>query len=596
MYLAELKLWNFRKFGPCETANDKPSVCIPFKKGLNVLIGENDSGKTAIVDAVKLLLKTHSRDWIWLDPDDFHGGTSWLRVECIFKDFTDIEASHFIEWLGWEGSGDSAKPYLRVFLQAQKDGEKVLPFDIRAGVDDQGSQLDAGAREYFKTTYLKPLRDAENELIPRKNSRLSQILSGHDVFRKNGSEKHPLEGHYETFKDAVRSFFAAGEAGHSLKDAVDTYVIGLGASKANLDPEGGELKEILEALKLQFEEKNMGLGSFNLLSMAAELVHLSKSNYTGLRLGLIEEVEAHLHPPKQMELIEFLQYEAQSKGVQIILTTHSPNIGSKIKLDNLFLCHKGNVYPLGQDSVGKSYTKLDPTDYSFLERFLDATKANLFFSKGVVLVEGWSEELLIPALAKKVLGGDTLAKRGVSVVNVGSTAFLRYSKIFQRLDEHETLCIPVAVITDLDIKPEDEVGRNLTDEITKKMSKYEGQKVKTFVSPRWTLEFCLALSPNLRKMFFDAVKAAGEEMVADGYAGKKVEGDYQSNCDQLPDADAIASKIYVETMKQKKISKPVVAQHLAKAIDEDKATNPPYLSDPSLTYLIDAIKYACNEN
>lgn len=596
MYLAELKLWNFRKFGPSEVATDKPSVCIPFQKGMNVLIGENDSGKTAIIDAMKLLLKTHSRDWIWLELDDFHKETELLRIECIFKDFSDVEASHFVEWLGWEGSGDHAKPYLRVFLQAQKDGEKVLPFDIRAGVDDQGSQLDAGAREYLKTTYLKPLRDAENELIPRKNSRLSQILSGHEVFKKTSSEKHPLENHYETFKNAVRSFFAEEQAGHSLKDAVDAYVSGLGASKANLDPDGGELKEILEALKLQFEEKNMGLGSFNLLSMAAELVHLSKGNYTGLKLGLIEEVEAHLHPPKKMELIEFLQHEAESKGIQIILTTHSPNIGSKIRLDSLFLCHIGHVYPLGRDSEGKSYTKLDSADYSFLERFLDATKANLFFSKGVILVEGWSEELLIPALAKKVLGGDTLAKRGVSIVNVGSTAFLRYSKIFQRSNEDEELDIRVAVITDIDIKPEDEAGKDISTEITKKQQKYEGQKVKAFVSPRWTLEYCLALSRNLRELFFNAVKSAGEEMASDGYTGKRVEGDYHSNCGQLSDDNAVASKIYVETMKQKKISKPVVAQRLAKAIDEDETTDPPYLSDPSLNYLVDAIKYACNEN
>ena len=38
----------------------------------------------------------------------------------------------------------------------------------------------------------------------------------------------------------------------------------------------------------------------------------------------------------------------------------------------------------------------------FLERFLDVTKANLFFAKGVIMVEGWAEEILIPALAKKL--------------------------------------------------------------------------------------------------------------------------------------------------------------------------------------------------
>jgi len=58
MYLKTLKLWNFRKFGSGNSDIDltKPDIEVPFARGLNVLIGENDSGKTAIIDAVKLVL------------------------------------------------------------------------------------------------------------------------------------------------------------------------------------------------------------------------------------------------------------------------------------------------------------------------------------------------------------------------------------------------------------------------------------------------------------------------------------------------------------------------------------------------------------
>jgi len=63
MYLSELRLWNFRKYGKKGSSNtpdflNKPHLTVPFKNGLNVLIGENDSGKTAIIDAIKLALKT----------------------------------------------------------------------------------------------------------------------------------------------------------------------------------------------------------------------------------------------------------------------------------------------------------------------------------------------------------------------------------------------------------------------------------------------------------------------------------------------------------------------------------------------------------
>ena len=51
MYLSNIKLWNFRKYGEVATTFDltKPNLDLNFTKGLNVLIGENDSGKTDVV-------------------------------------------------------------------------------------------------------------------------------------------------------------------------------------------------------------------------------------------------------------------------------------------------------------------------------------------------------------------------------------------------------------------------------------------------------------------------------------------------------------------------------------------------------------------
>ena len=77
--------------------------------------------------------------------------------------------------------------------------------------------------------------------------------------------------------------------------------------------------------------RNVGLGTLNRLFMAAELLHLNKEDWHGLRLGLVEELEAHLHPQAQMQVIEALQKHDQ---IQIILSTHSPNLASKVRLEN----------------------------------------------------------------------------------------------------------------------------------------------------------------------------------------------------------------------------------------------------------------------
>ena len=60
MILKELKLWNFRKF---KANGAEPGLVVEFHKGLNALVGENDAGKSAIIDAIKLVLQTQSGEY-----------------------------------------------------------------------------------------------------------------------------------------------------------------------------------------------------------------------------------------------------------------------------------------------------------------------------------------------------------------------------------------------------------------------------------------------------------------------------------------------------------------------------------------------------
>ena len=69
MFLSELKIWNFRKYVSGDGST--PGLHLKFNKGLNLLVGENDSGKTAIVDAIKFVLQTQSYDYQRLEEEDF---------------------------------------------------------------------------------------------------------------------------------------------------------------------------------------------------------------------------------------------------------------------------------------------------------------------------------------------------------------------------------------------------------------------------------------------------------------------------------------------------------------------------------------------
>lgn len=568
MFLKELKLWNFRQFGDPSTPIqiDKPHLCIELNSGLNALIGANDSGKSSIIDAVKLILDTHSIERNWLDVNDFHDGTDQLRIECRFSGITNEEAQNFTEWLIYPVDTSTGEVSLTVYLEATKDESRVRAFDIRAGLRESGLTLKAGARELLRATYLKPLRDAKSELIPRRNSRLSQILAGHEAFKRN-DEPHHFENLVAALNTGLMEYFSVAangdDSGVNLAAKLNVYLEKFFGQqkKAVFSVSDKKLKDVLEILRLSLESENLGLGSQNLLFVAAELLNLERSGWHGIRLGLIEELEAHLHPQAQLRVVEHLQELADTSGLQFVLTTHSPNLASMIKLKNIHYCIDRKVHSLAE---GK--TELDPDDYKFLERFLDVTKANLFFANGVVLVEGWAEELILPALATSC--GINLTANGTSIINVGSTAMLRYAKILQRADKNESLNVPVAVITDLDILPEDH-EQSAEEQSKSIVDKYQSSNSKAFHSPKWTLEYCLLHSKILGSHF--------EKAVLKVHRKKNNES---------------VSELVERKLRDKSLKKALIAQQFADLLSSQNFKLTDLEKDEYTGYLVKAIRYA----
>jgi putative ATP-dependent endonuclease of OLD family len=617
VYLSELKIWNFRKFSAKtkEDCTEEPGLSLKFNKGLNLLVGENDSGKTAIIDAIKLVLLTQSYDYTRLEYEDFYippnkseedDRAKSLKIECIFRGLEDQEAKNFLEWLGIEAIDGKNQYFLKVCLRGERKERKVF-YDIKAGPDEDGTQLEGESRNLLRATYLKPLRDAESELIPGKRSRLAQILDSHETFRLKDKDHYLLKT-MKNANQAIQNYFKGldadcrtplkDQAGKKLLDDINTYLEELFTEKeknkkANFTMSPSELKHILERLILKLSETQPGLGSYNRLYIATELLLLKRDNYTGLKLALIEELEAHLHPQAQLRQVEYLQEIAENSAVQLILTSHSPNLASKIKLDNLILCKNGNAYPMGS-----SFTELGKGDYLFLQRFLDVTKANLFFAQGVILVEGDAENILVPAIADII--GKPLSKYGVSVVNVNSTAFLRYSRIFKRKEPEEgEIGIPVAVVTDNDIPPDSGLSsEKINEKRCTKESKYDGQGVKTFISPDWTLEYDICLS-GLRNLFYRAVLYAEKIQNSDKYCLtdekiKEIKGQIANDIKtwEGKSKEDVAALIYNYIIEGKSISKAVISQCFAEILkNEGEPLREILLADDKMKYLIDSINY-----
>ena len=634
MIVSKLELYNFRQF---KSSGESPGLSVSFHKGLNALIGENDSGKTAIIDSLKLVLLTQSNEYVRPIDEDFYvdedgNVINEFKIKCVIDNFSQNEAKNFIEYLCFEHCGEKTNYSMHLCYRAWKDKNRIYS-ELRVGSLEDGIVLNGKAKELLKAVYLKPLRDAEREMRSGRNSRLAQILSGHSLFVNK--EEHKLKDILSKANQDIENYFTKEEGKmvlDNIKNSLSSFNVPDTASEAQVKVADIQLKKILESHSLVVSEINPGLGELNLLFIAAELLLLNSDTSGGLRLALIEELEAHLHPQAQLRLIDYLQKEYDKTGTQIIISTHSTILASKINLKNVILLKNKTGYDMSYEN-----TKLEKGDYLFLQRFLDATKANLFFARGILMVEGDAENLLLPVLAEVI--DCPLEKHGVSIVNVGSTAFLRFSRIFLR-NNGENINVPISVITDCDIKPEykNEGGEEFFDEkieeseetVVRKESIYTMGSVRGYITPRWTLEYCLALS-CLQDVFHKAIRCGKKIKNSDKYTltkeklaeiEKEIEDDQKQWVGLTPTEKAYKMYHLMLDNTGKSGLKAIVAQCLAALIkmnisilpegvteldmfdldlyqykiDEvkkEKLMNK-IVKDPYIKYLVDAIEYSVN--
>ena len=661
MFLAELRIENFRMFGESTQA-----LVLPFHPGLTALVGENDAGKTAVIDAIRLSLGTSDQEFLRVEESDFHqplDGSSRrteIRMRCRFENLSPKDISAFVEYLTYEDNGTVKVPVFYVNWKATVGAKPMgrrqfISVELRSGRVGDGPQLDTEVRMLLSTTYLRPLRDAERALSAGRGSRLSQILQHAKEVTDQGQKYDPTTE--ETMDPRTLSVLGIGDYADALlskhqgvQNAQDklnsnylkklsfsgddlTGAISVSGSKRD---ERIRLRQLLEKLELELRDEGMleppaerGLGSNNLLFMACELLLLG-SEEEGFPLLLIEEPEAHLHPQRQLRLMTFLQQKASDRRadgqqIQIVVTTHSPNLASAIDLDNLVLLQHGKAFPM---TSGR--TLLDEADYGFLKRFLDVTKANMFFARGLLIVEGDAENLLLPSLAR-MLGCD-LTESGVSIINVGSTGLRRFARIYQRKDPEKDglINIPIACVADLDVMPDcapeiigkvkpgdgwpakkDRRWRAKRDFNSKELDEYclnihakaSGQRVETFIAEQWTLEYDLAYYGLAQEVWIAAHLAKEDESISAGKKSRRaVALDSIHAFNELKKGkhsrEELSSHVYA-LFARNVVSKVTAAQYLAcllEARHRKGRISTATLRDILPPYIIDAIDYVTGKD
>ncbi len=465
-----------------------------FQKGLNVIIGSNNSGKTGLLRAIEMLSKpeiTSAHDFNKNILSHYDTKFQTEAPEIIFEfeirheisedDTEDESIVKLIPFLGMEDIEVSKK------LNAD---DKSLVYDIVAVVKMKFALNIKAINDYIRDvkdissldeflslldTYLERYTWTFNNGKSETQADKKDVVGIFDIrfieaerssadvaketrreierFVKDQNNAMELQKRKKTLTEDLKEFLNPALNRMSVIFENENNEIGLGSGNISIFQNIRPDIRIADAYVTEVKDtqgnfivplENNGLGYNNLINiyMLIKLNEIRRGK--DFRILCLEEPEAHLHPSMQYKLFKFLKNLDETDGLsqQIFVTTHSSNISAVAGIDNMYMldyCRTGEVPDCRQQSL-KIHFEDKKDAKKHLTKFLDVTRSDMLFADKVILVEGIAEKLLLPLFMEKC--SYPYEDGNISIVEIGGRHFQHFIELFNgNAVNKKVLCI-----------------------------------------------------------------------------------------------------------------------------------------------------------
>lgn len=441
---------------------------IRLRPDFNIIVGDNESGKSTLLEAINLALKNQLNR----RPAKYELHPYLFNTRCVdqyiesLKNATPLPPPEILvelyfrecpELEAFRGTNNSLRENAQgVSLTIRFDDEHYKEQYRRYIADPE--DVRTIPIEYYDPDW----RDFSGEPVAASTCLRSSLIDPGSVSNTYSANKFIVEFSRDCLTDEQQVGVAL-----SYRKMRDTFGADSGISKINesLAKKKGAIseKELSIAMDMTARAGWEGAVLPYLDEIPITLVGKGEQNSIKIKLAvdaamrtekasqviLIEEPENHLSHPRLNQLLDHLVKKASGK--QLIITTHSSFVLNKLGIENILLLHDNAGIPLADLS--------EPTT-DYFKKLPGHDTLRMILAQRTILVEGPSDELLVlKAFFQK--HGRTPLQAGVELISVNALAFKRFLEIAKALK------IKVCVVTDND----GDVAA-----VRKKYAEYEGEK------------------------------------------------------------------------------------------------------------------------